>query len=587
MYILGLNFNHDGSAAIVKNGKILAAISSERITRRKKNRGVPPAVVDYLLAASSTRIEDIDVFAVCNWQGDTADSVSLYNKETDGWQAFTENDVPLTNDIYRSLIQYSHEAWGCYMSYRGIKKPVVFLNHHLAHAAYSYYMSPYTDAISVAVDVADEFGNTNGIVDFTDGGKCYRFLKHDHSLRIGGLYSSLCDCLGFWPSVVGAGKVMALAAFGTPSPEYKQFMDTPVFNPVDDILSAYGAPLPLYHTYYPQLENEGGTPDKNWLKKDDFASPLSTSIAATAQALLEDTLLDYFKKIKQRTQRRNLCLSGGTLLNCVAVGKLVKEAIFENVFIAPACGDDGLSIGAAMLVSNCFCMKVNQIQRLPTFKNILSVREVFEGGKCYSSLDIDIALEKYRAMIESRHIKSAFVEEDEKLVDIVSGFLAEGLIVGWFYRGSELGPRALGHRSILADPRRSDMKDVLNAKVKHRESFRPFAPSVLKEHANEWFDTTQDSPFMLVSMLCKKPDVIPAICHVDNSSRIQTVDVENNGRYYDLIKSFYDKTGVPCVVNTSFNIQGEPIVETPSDAIKCFLGTHIDVLVLEHLILVK
>ena len=590
MIILGLNFSHDGSGAIVKDGRTLAAVSSERITRRKKCRGVPPSVVDYLLQTADLRIEDVDVFAVCNWCGDLLDAQCLYNKEADGWTAVeTSTGVSLTSELYHKSYPFG-ESWGFTMHYRGIEKPLILVNHHLAHAAYSYYMSPHNDAVSVAIDVADERGYTNSVVDFADGGKHFRILKHDSSFCLGSLYSMACDCMGFWPSVVGAGKVMALAAYGKPHENYTRLVDTPLFydSAINELLSLLGITLPLYHTLYPQLEGEGGKPDSLWLDKHAWREPQSTSLAATVQAILEDALLSYFTKLRCRTARTNLCLSGGTMLNCVANGVISRSGLFENVFVAPACGDDGLSVGAALLLSNCLSMRGQDIVREPRTKLAVENRAVFEGGKCYSSMDIDLAIEKYRAMLEARHTKASFVEDDSDLASIVAQYIADGKVVAWFYRGSEMGPRALGHRSILADPRRADMRDILNLKVKHREEFRPFAPSVLKEHAEEWFDTQgKDSPFMLISMQCKKPDLIPAVCHVDGSSRIQTVDADNNGRYYEVVKAFYEKTGVPCIVNTSFNVQGEPIVETPSDAIKCFLGTQIDVLVLENTIITK
>jgi carbamoyltransferase len=595
MLVVGLNFGHDGSVAVVRDGKLLTMISSERITRTKKCRGVPPVVFDYALNVANIRIEDIDVFVVCNWVGDSLRDAqgqrsSVYNRAADGWQA-SFNDQPLTDDLYLSL-HCDSEFWGSLLSYRGVDRPVVFIGHHLAHCAYSYFMSPYDDAISVALDVADESGATNAIVDFTEAGKHFRVMKRDSSIKVGLLYSQICDYLGFWPSVIGAGKVMALAAFGKPHSHACDFVwpseNDFFFATVPSLLSMLGLKLPQNYTRYPQLDGEGGEIDANWLIKDEWQSTTSTSLAATVQKILEDSLIAYLTKTRSLTTHKNICLSGGLFLNCVANGFIVRSGLFDNVFVAPACGDDGLSIGAAMLIGNACVKRGGAIIRKPRAKTVLSNREVFESGKWYSSMDIDIAIEKHRANLESRYVKQAVIESDAELADIVAQQIADGKIVGWFYRGSELGPRALGHRSILADPRRADMKDILNLKVKHREEFRPFAPSVLKEHAEEWFDTQgKDSPFMLISMQCKKPDLVPAVCHVDGSSRIQTVDAENNGRYYEVIKAFYEKTGVPCVVNTSFNVQGEPIVETPSDAIKCFLGTQIDVLVLENTIITK
>jgi carbamoyltransferase len=254
------------------------------------------------------------------------------------------------------------------------------------------------------------------------------------------------------------------------------------------------------------------------------------------------------------------------MLNCVSNGNILKSKLFDNVYAAPACGDEGLATGSALGL-NHFLLERPKIQH--------TIKETFEGGISYTAAQIEQSILPFSDLV-------SFSKMDEiGLLNKATDAIAEGKIIAWFEGGSEVGPRALGHRSIIVDPRRKDMKDILNARVKHREPFRPFAPAVLIEHARDWFDLEGESPFMLFSVQCLKPDQLPATTHVDGSARVQTVDADNNGRYYQLIKTFYNKFEVPVLLNTSFNDNGEPIVETPTDALRCFLKTEIDVLILE------
>ena len=332
--------------------------------------------------------------------------------------------------------------------------------------------------------------------------------------------------------------------------------------------------IPDRYNLYPQLEGEGGVVDPRWLSKRDWKK--SANIAATIQAILEESILNYLEYLRQVHPYKNLCLSGGTMLNCVANGKILKSNLWDNVFLAPACADDGLALGAALYL-NYLTPQGN----LKSPKRLFTNREIFDSGRHYNDADITMALPT-----EAKVVHKKFKNEKDQIAKVVD-LLLEGKIVAWFYRGSESGPRALGHRSILADARIPEMKDKLNLKVKHREEFRPFSPVVLEEFAFEWFDIDCPSPFMLFSVACKKPDIIPSACHIDGSARVQTVDEENNGKYYRLLKEFHRRTGIPCLINTSFNIQGEPIVETPQNAVDCFLGTELDALVLENHLLLK
>jgi carbamoyltransferase len=275
------------------------------------------------------------------------------------------------------------------------------------------------------------------------------------------------------------------------------------------------------------------------------------------------------------------------MLNCVANGKLRERFPHLNFFAAPACGDDGLAVGSALYAHSQWKKdKFGAMFSEASIKQAHTNSEIFTGGRLYSNAEILASLEQARQTLEKQNILVSDFDKDDT-PKYVADLIADGKIVAWFEGGSECGPRALGHRSILADARDAGMKDKLNARVKHREPFRPFCPVVLKEHASEWFKDGTESPFMLFSTVCLQPEKVPSAAHVDNTSRIQTIDEENNGFYYKVVKAFYEKTGIPLMINTSFNIQGEPIVETPLDALNCFANTEIDCLVLQDVILIK
>ena len=319
------------------------------------------------------------------------------------------------------------------------------------------------------------------------------------------------------------------------------------------------------------------------MDKNDWNSKQSKDIAATAQAVLEEGIHNMVEKLAKTggNLSKNLCLAGGTMLNCVSNGKLLNSELFENMFVAPAVGDDGLCVGGALFLSNQLKRnKKDEVERSVSKKKIHNVKEVFEGGKKYSGDEILTAIKDSGLPYERL--------ENKEVIDKVADHIADGKIVGWFEGGSEVGPRALGHRSILADARNPHNKNILNEKVKHREEFRPFAPVVPLEDAEDWFELSgHESPFMLYSVRCKQPNDIPSGVHIDDTARVQTVTKDSNGRFYSLVKTFGQKTGVPIIINTSFNDKGEPIVESPEDAIACFSKTGIDILVLENYLIEK
>jgi carbamoyltransferase len=595
MNILGLSFGHDGTACVVKNGILAAAISTERITREKKARGVNKKTIKYVLDKAGVKFDDIDMVSVSNWFWDRGlEGAELFDKTADEFSITNENGIELSEQDYATLMQNTGMvAQGVYTFSVGDQtKPCFFLDHHFSHCAYSYFMSPYTDGVSLSIDFADNIGASHAVYYFNDENTLFRPLRRGGDFAIGSYYGQICDFLGFYPSLTDAGKVMALAAYGEPNKGYKDFSWPNVVQNGDlfhgdmyvHTLSRSGIKnFPDQRVFFPQLKGEGGTVYPEWLDKKDWKKTSHQTIAATAQSVLEESIYNLVEKIYKSfgNVTENLTLAGGTNLNCVSNGKLLNSGLFKNVFLAPAAGDDGLCIGGALFLSTQLGKnKEGEVEKKLSHKKMHSVKQTFEGGRSYSEAEISEAIEKSSV--------DAVKLSDKDVVDKVVDYIDDGKVVGWFQGGSELGPRALGHRSILGDARNRDMKNTLNNKVKHREEFRPFAPVVTYEESNKWFELNgKASPFMLYSVKCKQPKVIPSGVHIDDTARVQTVTKEDNERFYDLVKEFGEKTGVPVIINTSFNVQGEPIVENPSDAIKCFLGTDIDVLVLENFIIEK
>jgi len=606
MKILSLSFGHDGLACVVVDGKLKAAIASERLTRFKKQRGVNRQTIQYVLDAAGLQRQQIDLVAVTNWFWDVApNGRELYDKQANGVAVTHLNGQPLTHEQFSAWYAGAQMIMGPLVFHLdGQRFRCVMVDHHLAHCAYSFYMSPFERALCVSFDVADNEGSNHSICFLDDRAKRTSLLRRG-LFQSANVYSLICDFLGFYPSVTDAGKIMALAAFGKPLEDVRELARLWPGDPGDvfngdlyaHLLTRCGVGhVPRQRVLYPQLKGEGGVPDPAWLDKKDWRSPLSTTIAATIQAVLEESALGLLKQLADATRSvsRDLCLSGGTALNCVMNGKILHAGLFENVYIAPAIADDGLAIGAAMEVEQRLELMgggggdVLRSRQALSPKPAHNFREAFEGGRRYSAPEIERAIEAASTRFREAGVTARKLSEEE-LVERVADAIIADRIVGWFYRGSELGPRALGHRSILANPRNRNMKDILNGRVKHREEFRPFAPAVLVEQAGEWFDLPAGgvSPFMLFSVQCRRAEEIPSAVHIDGSARLQTVDRENNGRFYDLIERLYRKTGVPVVINTSFNVMGEPIVESPGDAIDCFLGTGIDVLAMEDWVVEK
>lgn len=471
-----------------------------------------------------------------------------------------------------------------------VYRPQQKIHHHLAHAACSFFSSKFDHAAILIVDGMGTYKNNQQAstsIWMGEGNKIKLLSinpEPDFSYNsLGHLYSAVTYYCGF--DVWQEGKTMGLAPYGKKGEIYKNFKKLIQYSgkggyrfdadfigycfslkyPDEKFFNKYIRNVGFYYKKYSKIFGE-------IRKQNEDLKQNHKDLALAVQLVLEEVLLLLTDSLYQKTKVSNLCLGGGVALNSVANTKVLDSGYFKSVYIPPVCGDDGQALGKLLY---------NKYVRDNNLKN-WSLDNAYFGTK-YTDLDIKSALKNYKAVINfSSHDKQSLIKK-------ATGILQKGKIIGWFQGRSEIGPRALGHRSILADPRNTEMKDIINLRIKHRESFRPFAPSVLEEKAKDYFDLTVSSPFMLY--VCKaKPIAIktmPAIIHVDNTARLHTVTKKREGIYYELIKNFYKSTGVPAILNTSFNNNGEPIVETPIDAIKCFLNLDLDVLVLDKYLIYK
>jgi len=523
--VLAINFNHDGAAALLVDGRLAGFVCTERYSRLKKHPGLREQDLDELLDQAGLGLDEIDHVLLCNLHSmDSPDIPRLHGSDLK--QTWFEFWVNQRNDVVRI---------------RGREIPcTVNPDHHTLHAASAYYTSPFDSAVSVAIDPL-------GARAFAGRGERLYPLNRGYdawfNANVG--YCHVAEEL-FGSAIVGAGKVMGLAPYGRPErADELDWSDVTGFAQLMEIAAAD----PVY------LEVDG--------------RPLNAALAYYIQLGLEQqvsaVLADLVPVCERNGIALNLCLSGGTALNAIANQVCVEASAFTALHLHPACGDDGTAIGAALWFWH-------HVLRRP--RRAHAAAELMYGVRTYPDHAVLAAVDGYRGGLT--------VAETRDEVDVAAQLVATGAIVGWFDGAGEVGPRALGHRSMLADPRDPAMPERLNLRVKHREPFRPFAPSVLNEHATDWFGI-RDSPFMLRASPVRRPGV-PAITHVDGTSRIQTVTPADNPRYYRLIERFQQLTGVPMVLNTSLNTKGEPIVETPRDAIETLLGTELDYLVFPGLV---
>ena len=591
--ILGISaFYHDSAACILIDGKINAAAQEERFTRKKHDSGYPFNAIEFVLKFSNTKLSEIDAIVFfekpfLKFERLLETYVAMAPK---GFIQFTKAmPVWLREKLFQKnmLLQLlkSHDK-----NFNNSRK-LFFSEHHLSHAASAFYPSPFNKAIVLTADGVGEWATTTVAIGDGKNLNIKKEIHFPHSLGL--LYSAFTYYTGFKVNS-GEYKLMGLAPYG--KPKYTDQIKNELIDIKEDGSFRINQKYFNYTTGLTMTNKKfhdlfGKNPRNS---RKEQLTEFHMDIASSIQEVIEEVILKICKSLKAEYKIPNLCLAGGVALNCVANGKIYKEKIFENIWIQPASGDAGGSIGAALAYWHIELN--NQRQNLET--------DQMNG----SYLGPEFNNEEIKKKLNKLGAKFHFLNDDE-LIDKTATDLSEGKGIGWFQGRMEFGPRALGGRSIIADPRSETMQKNLNLKVKYRESFRPFAPSVLRENVGDWFDFDKDSPYMLIVSSIKKEKQkkmsdaekklfgierlnvkrsdIPAVTHVDYSARIQTVHRETNIKYYNLIKTFKEKTNCPVVVNTSFNVRGEPIVNSPEDAFNCFMGTELDKLVIGNFYLDK
>ncbi len=561
MNILGIGgYSHDSAAVLVCDGELVAGVAEERLTRVKHQGGVPRKAVRYCLDAAGLTPDDIG-------------HIGLYMRPflRIGRRLPYRMTQMVHSPFYSAgymAYELAHNAqyiWGM-RSLCGRNTKLHFMEHHPAHAASAFLVSPFDQAALLSVDYIGEWAVTWAGVG--RGTRLEKLRAANYPNSLGVFYSAITDYLGFLRAS-DEYKVMGLAAYGDPE-YYDEFCKIIRIRPDGwyDIdrswLVCHYLPGSLKGYFSRKFLDRFGPPRQ-------AGEPLEErhrNIAASAQRILEEAVLSVAAWLHTQTGLKRLCMAGGVALNCAMNGRLLRESPFEEVFVQPAAGDDGIAVGAALQLYH----------RLTGADRSFVMRDV-RIGPAYTNAAI-------RAFLEGAKVR---YETPDDLEGHAADLIAEGKIVGWFQDRLEFGPRALGARSILADPTRPDMKDLLNKYVKHREEFRPFAPSCLEERAHEYFTNCYYSPYMLFVYPVEpdKRDKVPAITHVDGTARVQTVSSDINPRYYRLIQAFEKRRGVPMVLNTSFNVMGEPIVNSPADAVRCFYSTGMDALVIGDYVVVK
>jgi carbamoyltransferase len=584
LHILGISaFYHDSAAAVVEDGRIVAAAQEERFTRRKHDSGFPAHAVTYCLEAAGKTLDGID-YVVFYDKPFLKFERLLETYLAFAPKGFTSFRMAMPIWLREKLFQKSllgKELRKIEPSWKDPAK-LLFAEHHMSHAASAFYPSPFEDAVVLTMDGVGEWSTTSVGIGRGRDLRIDREVHFPHSLGL--LYSAFTYFTGFKVNS-GEYKLMGLAPYG--EPRYAQVIRDNLIDLKPDgsfrlnmDYFDYCTGLTMTNDRFAELF---GGPAR---KADQRLTQREMDLAASVQLVLEEVVLTLTRSLARETGISNLCLAGGVALNCVANGKLLRDGAFSNIWVQPAAGDAGGALGAAL--SAYYGLAGGQ-RRTPAQGDAMNGAYI---GPSYGQADIEKRLREAGAVFE--------VVDDDTLLAQTADALADGKAVGWHQGRMEFGPRALGNRSILGDPRSPSMQSVLNLKVKFRESFRPFAPSVLREDVAEWFEMDTDSPYMLmvadvvksrrkimseeqqklfgIDKLNIPRSDIPAVTHVDYSARIQTVSADTNPRYHALISAFKQRTGCPVLVNTSFNVRGEPLVSTPEDAFRCFMGTDIEVL---------
>ena len=591
--ILGISaFYHDSAAAILIDGKIKAAAQEERFTRIKHDAKYPFNAVNFVLKEANLKLNEVD-------------RIIFFEKPFLKFERLLETYVAFAPYGFTSFckampIWLKEKLFQKKMILDELKKhdknfsddkKLFFSEHHLSHAASAFYPSPFDEAIILTADGVGEWATTTVAIGKKNNLQIKKEIHFPHSLGL--LYSAFTYYTGFKVNS-GEYKLMGLAPYGIP--KYKDLILDNLIHVkrdgtfrLDQSFFNYATGLTMTNEKFHKLFGQ-----KPRDSKKEKITQFHMDIASSIQIVTENIMLKLVKSLRHEYNIKNLCLAGGVALNCVANGKILKEKIFDNIWIQPASGDAGGSIGAALAFWH---LEENN-------KREINPDDDMQGsylGPEYSNEQIEIELKKMGAIFKKL--------SNNEIIENTSNDLANDKAIGWFQGRMEFGPRALGSRSILGNPQNSDTQKNLNLKVKFRESFRPFAPSIIEEDLEAWFDIKSKSPYMLlvsnvhkdkivemtndqknlfgIDKLNIKRSTIPAVTHVDYSARIQTVNKKTNKIFYDLIKSFKNKTGCPVLVNTSFNVRGEPIVNTPTDAFNCFMGTNLDKLVIGNFYLDK
>ena len=587
MKIVGIScFYHDSAAALVVNGNIISAAQEERFTRIKHDASFPINSIKYCLKSAKLKISDIDAFVFYEKPFIKFERLleTYLKKVPFGFKSF-KLAIPLW--IKEKLFQRQLIERGLFSIEKNnsIKNKIFFTDHHHSHAASAFYPSPFREAIVLTMDGVGEWTTTSVYLGKNNSLELKKEINFPHSLGL--LYSAFTYFLGFKVND-GEYKIMGLAPYG--DPKYVKIIKKHLIDIKQDGSFRLNQKYFNYSTGLTMTNKRFNKLFKIEVRKsNDVLLQKHMDIAASIQIVLEEIVLLLAENLRKEYKLDNLCLAGGVALNCVANGKILRKRYFKNLWIQPAAGDAGGSLGAALIIYYEHFKK----KRTLTTKD--SMNNSYLGPE-FSNKDIKKFLDKYNIRYKFKNKKS--------LISNVATSLSKGKIIGWFQDKMEFGPRALGNRSIIADPRSEKMQKNLNLKIKFRESFRPFAPIVLKEKVNNWFDFKGDSPYMLLVSQIKdkkkikvnekeytglkklylKRSVIPAITHVDYSARIQTLTRENK-LIYKLLKKFDEITNCPILVNTSFNVKDEPIVCSPIDAYKCFIKTGLDILVLGNYII--
>jgi len=590
--ILGISaFYHDSAACILVDGEIIAAAQEERFTRKKHDPGYPKNAINFVLNYSNLKLSEVD-------------QIVFFEKPFLKFERLLETYVAFAPKGFVSFskampLWIKEKLFQKNLLFTKLKeqdenynsdKNIFFSDHHLSHAASAFFPSPLEEAVVLTADGVGEWATTTVAVGRGNKLEVKKEIHFPHSLGL--LYSAFTYYTGFKVNS-GEYKLMGLAPYGNPIFEDKvkkliHIKDDGTFR-LDQKYFNYATGLTMtsqnFHNLFGQKPRD---------PKSEKITQFHMDIASSIQKVTEEIMIKLAKAIRQEYNINNLCLAGGVALNCVANGKILKEKIFDNIWIQPAAGDAGGSLGAALAYWHIEQKK----------KRVVNSNDDMKGsylGTEFNQAEIEKELKSVGANFE--------ILQYEDLISKTVEYLSNEKAIGWFQGRMEFGPRALGARSILGDPRSETMQKNLNLKVKYRESFRPFAPSILREDLSDWFNINVDSPYMLlvadvstnikiemndeqkklfgIDKLNIKRSEIPAVTHIDYSARIQTVNEKTNKPYYDLISKFKERTGCPLLVNTSFNVRGEPIVNSPTDAFNCFMGTELDYLIIGNCILDK